>query len=158
MRFVKEWVTPHSGILVVTATEVLDVIGKYIQSDERSLEAGGILLGYRRGPHFQITHATEPTKYDKRSRFHFERSSQIHADTALEWWRASSGHITYIGEWHTHPEANPIPSTLDRREWRVLAKTLPRNMAYVMAIAGTEQLWTGLTHQSGSVVEMIPVI
>jgi len=158
MCFIADWITPNSGIIVITAPEVLKVFTKYIQDDELKLEAGGILLGYRRGQHFEITHATEPTKYDQRSRHHFVRSPEIHSEIAIDIWRGSHGHITYCGEWHTHPEASPSPSPIDIREWMALSEKLPYNRAYVMTIVGTEQLWNGLAHYDGSLTELAPVL
>jgi len=157
MCFITDWITPSSGIIVVNEPSVIEVFDKYIQDDELKHEAGGILLGYRRGQHFQIVHATEPTKYDKRSRHHFERSPEIHADIAIGMWRKSYGHITYCGEWHTHPVIHPSPSPLDRKEWKVLSTKLPRNKSYVMTIVGIGQLWSGVAHYDGSLTELAPV-
>ena len=31
--------------------------------------------------------------------------------------RNSHGEISYLGEWHTHPEDFPKPSIVDKQEW-----------------------------------------
>lgn len=85
-------------------------------------EAGGILLGKVRGYHLEVVEVTTPTTQDKQSRFMFERSSLFHKKIANDRWFSSSGTVRYIGEWHTHPEDFPTPSSLDISEWKDLAR------------------------------------
>ncbi len=51
--------------------------------------------------------------------------------------------MDYIGEWHTHPETEPTPSSIDKREWRKICHT--KNEPMVFLIAGTRNvLWVGV--------------
>jgi integrative and conjugative element protein (TIGR02256 family) len=85
-----------------------------------ALEAGGILIGYRRPPHLHVIACTMPMKRDRRSRYHFHRKDLSHKKAAVEYWDKEHGRAYYLGEWHTHPEQLPSPSLLDRLEWKRL--------------------------------------
>jgi integrative and conjugative element protein (TIGR02256 family) len=148
MQCLADWACPSTGVIVVFAPSTIDTFNRYVQDEDKS-EAGGILIGYRRGDHFEVTHATEPTKFDKRSRVHFERLPAIHAETASKLWTDSNGHITYIGEWHTHPEKFPSPSVTDIAEWKNLSKQQTSNNSLVMTIIGTKEIWVGLAKSNG---------
>ncbi len=156
MRHLADWACQDTGVIVVLSPSVLKILTSYIQ-DEDKLEAGGILLGYRRGDHFEIINATEPTQFDTRSRYHFERAPEIHTLTATELWNESKGHVSYIGEWHTHPEENPTPSMTDLKEWGKLTNGLPNKNALVVLIVGTREIWIGLSNPNGSISKLTPV-
>ncbi|HEY0995611.1 MAG TPA: Mov34/MPN/PAD-1 family protein [Gemmatimonadaceae bacterium] len=87
-----------------------------------SSEAGGILLGrvLVAGDQVVIDEVTVPGPQDRRSRFRFfraERPAQAAVNAA---WARSGGELNYLGEWHTHPEDDPMPSSHDRADWRRL--------------------------------------
>jgi integrative and conjugative element protein (TIGR02256 family) len=99
-------------------------------------------LGYRRPPHLHIVELTEPSRRDKRSRYEFDRCDLFHARHARMRWKASRGMIDCVGEWHTHPEVDPRPSSLDKSEWRrILAES---STLRVFVIAGLESDWFGI--------------
>ena len=51
--------------------------------------------------------------------------------------------MDYLGEWHTHPERAPIPSAIDRNEWKVIAAARTTPMLFL--ILGTMGLpWLGV--------------
>ena len=122
MSYHREWVINKTGILMLISEGVTSVFQSYAQDEASKLEAGGILLGKRRRNHFEIMHATEPTDFDKRSRNHWVRSGQIHAEIARQYWIESGGELTYLGEWHTHPETIPSPSQIDLDEWGIIGQ------------------------------------
>jgi integrative and conjugative element protein (TIGR02256 family) len=80
-------------------------------------EVGGVLLGCYRGPHLHIGLATQPQASDRANFSRFWRATLGHQDIAEEAWRRSRKTMTYAGEWHTHPEAYPTPSLIDRADW-----------------------------------------
>jgi len=132
------------GGLILIESEVMTTLGRYRQRSSNACEAGGILLGHRRGVHLHITEATEPTEHDIRTRTSFVRSQKVHQEVALEKWRVSEGTVDYLGEWHTHPELDPQPSSIDRREWKAICK-LRGSLAMVFIIAGTtSDTWFGV--------------
>ena len=107
--------------MVCFSEKVIRKLKKYIQISSYSTEAGGLLIGYKRGDHFEITDFTYPYKEDVRNRFFFERNDKKHIDKLRFLQFFSSGKKSFLGEWHTHPEKNPSPSSLDLTEWKKTA-------------------------------------
>lgn len=95
-------------------------------------ERGGLLLGYRRGPHLHIDFATTPGPADRASKFAFHRDTAGHQSIASQRWLTSSGTSDWLGEWHSHPEPDPRPSGTDTTTWQRLAKEARRPMAFVI--------------------------
>ena len=136
---------PHPSIedgWILVENTVMGVISQHIQTRPDSLEAGGILIGYRRANHLHIVALTEPHPQDRRSVTSFERISPFHQEQALVLWKQSGGQLDYLGEWHTHPERKPSPSGIDKREWRKLY--FRRLTPLIFIIAGTEGYWYGM--------------
>lgn len=140
MPFVGEWSTADRKKLVVLAPAVLIVFRKYQQRFSWQPESGGILLGLRRGKHLEVLFATEPGPNDRRSTFSFFREADGHAQAAQQAWLLGERRVDYLGEWHTHPQRVPIPSALDREEWRKLVMQRPRLSAVLTIVVGTEEL------------------
>lgn len=140
MRYVSEWSTTDRKTLVVLAPDVMAVFLKYRQRFFWQPESGGILLGRRRGKHLEVLRATEPTLDDKRSTYSFQRGAAGHAEVAQQAWLKGNRQIDYIGEWHTHPQAVPIPSGIDRAEWRKLLLERPEKTTLLTIVVGTKVL------------------
>lgn len=102
-------------------------------------EVGGVLVGSRRGPHFHIRDASLPQTSDRASPVRFWRRPDGHQEFVDSAWHKSKGHVIYLGEWHSHPEAVPTPSTIDRSSWASTVRTHGRPMVFV--IVGTSGLW-----------------
>lgn len=113
------------------------VILGYRQTDFLSKEAGGILMGYRRGPHIEVVEVSAPMTRDIRRRCGFERRDPGHQAFSDTRWDSSGGTMHYLGEWHTHPEVRPSPSSLDRSEWDKLKSRYEDTLVFL--IAGTAQ-------------------
>lgn len=123
--------------LVVIMPNVLARLMRYRQLHWYSLEAAGVLIGERRGPHLVIQDISEPGKGDIRSRYYVDRKG-VHHQRAVELaFLRSGGTLQYIGEWHSHPEDEPSPSTKDRDSWnRYLSALEPM----VLIIVGRKKL------------------
>ncbi|BCM09623.1 hypothetical protein MAFF241647_39800 (plasmid) [Ralstonia solanacearum] len=93
--------------------------------------------------HLHVSMMTTPQPGDIQHRYGFQRQAQKHQNIALEQWKAERETMDYIGEWHTHPESEPTPSSIDKREWRRICNA--RNEPMVFLIAGTRNvLWIGV--------------
>lgn len=121
MCLAHEWISQDNKTLLYFETGVLNQFSKYIQFKESVPESGGLLLGTVHGDHLIVKEITTPTIWDKCRRYLFERSPIGHSTVAEDQWRESHGLVRYIGEWHTHPEDYPTPSSIDVVEWRKLA-------------------------------------
>lgn len=149
MQFLSEWSTLDRRRFVILETSVLTTFWKHRQNQFWKPESGGILLGRRRGKHLEVIAATEPTSHDRRGRFSLKRAATGHAQAAHQAWLQGNGQVDYLGEWHTHPQSRPGPSTLDRDEW---GKLVARRRAkpHLMIIVGTNELYVEILTRDSS--------
>ncbi|PEN23580.1 Mov34/MPN/PAD-1 family protein [Klebsiella grimontii] len=125
---------------IVIMSDVAQKLISYRQIHYASTEAGGVLIGERRGQHIVITHISEPGYGDIRSRTRVERKGVHHQQKVDVLFQQSGGFLIYLGEWHTHPEDFPQPSYIDIKSWLTgLKATEPM----VMLIVGRKGLWVG---------------
>jgi integrative and conjugative element protein (TIGR02256 family) len=143
------WQNPLDALSkVLVEPSVLSLIYGHRQFAVARLEAGGILLGFRRDPHLHVTTATEPRESDSRARTRFDRRDASHHRAAIDAWHTSGGTMDYVGEWHTHPETSPRPSSLDLFEWRKICSRTATPM--VFAICGNNgTIWMGVGFEAG---------
>lgn len=149
MRFVSGWSTPDKRILVNFDDKVLDVFRQHIQQLATDAEAGGLLLGEVRGGNLNLVDATCPTADDLRTRYSFERLPHGHAVFAQKMWGESQGTVRYLGEWHSHPQDYPIPSGIDRSEWKRLASERKDKRPFLAVIVGRASLYVELVPSKG---------
>lgn len=152
MQFMSSWATDDRRTLLHFSESTLETFCQHIQASDTDCEAGGLLLGSVHGAHMIIEQATVPTVWDKRFRYLFERMSLGHEAIALARWMASQGTIRYLGEWHTHPEDHPHPSSLDRSEWRRLSAMRRDKRPMLAVIVGRKGLYVELVNPERSIV------
>lgn len=140
----------NNGGYVLFNSHTLELLHKFKQYSGKN-EAGGILLGSYRDPHIEVVFATLPGPDDIRRPFSFIRKCASHKREALKQWNESDKSITYIGEWHTHPQLIPQPSRTDYKNW---LKYLPC-CDTVLCIQGTTELWVGESSSNKTKVQTI---
>lgn len=98
--------------------DVLAVLRRHVQADG-ALEAGGLLLGrYIVDSQAVVAdEATEPAAGDVREPRAFHRLDHSHVVRTQAAWSESGGRVHYCGEWHTHSEPVPVPSSIDFEAW-----------------------------------------
>lgn len=116
-------------------------------------ESGGIILGERRGKHVIIEFITVPQKGDiKRRQFFHRRDPQhvVHAKALIK----NNPTISYLGEWHTHPQRIPKPSMLDISQWNKIQRS--RREPLVFIIVGMSAIYVryGHTHLPRTEISM----
>lgn len=104
----------------------IEEIGLSLEADEELLnklleigkthypkEFGGFLIGYysEGNKHLYITDTILPKKFQA-SKYSFERSTKG-IENELTGYYSEQPKKIYIGEWHTHPDNSPIPSSTD---------------------------------------------
>ena len=129
------------GLILIEAS-VIDFVGRYAQRSIASTEAGGILLGHRKGKHLHVVRATEPATADRRSRFKFQREIEPHQTIATQAWRQSGQTMDYLGEWHSHPESNPHPSNIDLTEWKKIVSRASECFVFLI-VGNANEHWLG---------------
>lgn len=109
-------VTPQQRLIMVQSA--VEKMLSFAQHRWWQREAGGVLLGrHLLDSHdLVVDEVTAPQSADRRSRFGFFRSKR-HEALARDRWAQQAGTGAYLGLWHTHPEADPTPSGVDRQDW-----------------------------------------
>lgn len=137
-------VTPQQRLIIVE--QALKQMQAFAQRRCWDSEAGGALLGR----HLLDSHdvvvdeVSTPQSSDRRSRFGFFRSSK-HEQVARQRWLEKNGTSAYLGLWHTHPERDPAPSGLDRRDWQqAVASDTYEGDRLFFPVVGTDciRVWT----------------
>jgi integrative and conjugative element protein (TIGR02256 family) len=134
------------GPIVLMPRKVVSLMRRYQMPTEVHKEAGGIFIGNYRNRHIEVLGCTEPMPEDRRHLYSFDRMDPRHAEYADVLWRKSGRTSTFVGEWHTHPEAHPSPSSIDHSTWNtVIRKCHP--MSVIFSICGTTEtcFWLGTT-------------
>ena len=143
MRLVYRVTQRQRLVIVESALQQMQAFAQY---HWWNCEAGGVLLGrHLLDSHDVIVDAVStPQSGDRRGRFSFFRSSR-HETVARQRWLEQERTSAYLGLWHTHPESNPTPSSVDRRDWQqaVSADTFEGDRLF-FPIVGTRgiRVWT----------------
>lgn len=81
-------------------------------------ESGGVLVGKRLlDGVISIVDFSKPEKGDLQNRCRFSKKSLAHQEFVNNYFEDSSGYISLVGEWHSHPENHPSASSIDKRSW-----------------------------------------
>lgn len=144
-----------NGKVVDILSSVFEEISNWIQNSEEKKEAGGYIVGYQHSKTGNITleNISIPYKFDKRTRFYFGMRDPRHQLFLLNQSREKS---FYMGVWHTHPEINPEPSTIDWNDWDETLDVDRTGCNYIFfVIAGIHELrfWVG-DFESKEIVEI----
>jgi len=124
--------------------DVLNTLETFKQDSFKIHEAGGILLGYivKEEAYIRITKVSTPCKYDKSTPTSFDRDANNAQKIINKEFDESQGKIIYLGEWHTHFQKVPMPSSIDinmiKKQYKV--STLNANILLLL-IKGTENLY-----------------
>jgi len=121
--------SPYSCIIF--SISALEKLQKITSKKTNKCESGGLLLGFIRGNHFDVRDITIPYKNDLSSPSLFVRRDKKHLDF-FKTLQKKNKDITYIGEWHTHSENSPRPSTIDLHEWDLIKSTSPYPIVFLI--------------------------
>ncbi|MCP4902047.1 MAG: hypothetical protein GY906_34205 [bacterium] len=142
----------QSGQALCVSSSAIAAFAAHRQSGVSEPEAGGVLFARFDLPNVIIERAAAPSCTDRRSRFAFfvdkgRRRKQVK--------RAYKNGLHFIGEWHTHPQADPTPSPRDLLSMNDLfVKSCHELNFFVMIIVGNRMpelsLWISL-HDASSV-------
>lgn len=130
------------------ASNAIYTMFSFAQDDLTATESGGIMVGRILDENFNsmIDDVSTPMPCDVRTRNRFYRKPNGHQEFFDMKWKESAGRCFYLGEWHTHPEAIPSPSSVDLNNWKRLLKSPPQDQSTLFfIIVGTKQLkiWMG---------------
>ena len=125
------------GLSITFTNECIDALMRN-RRDNRKPECGGMLFSNPSIDNVIIASSISlPTRFDLSGRFFFKpnkTASQKEIDNKF-----SQG-LTYIGDWHTHPETRPSPSSKDIKTIKSVYKESTHNLNYfLIAIIGTSE-------------------
>ena len=144
------------GQRVIFTAEAVSQMRAHTQSTTREPEAGGVLLGRHLidSQDLVVDEVTVPQKEDRRSRFSFFRSKS-HSTLAYQRWSDSNSRMAYLGLWHTHPESDPTPSCVDRRDWtKAIARDSFEGERLFFPIVGIDRIRVWTKTRNGAIEEL----
>lgn len=140
----------ESDQVIILSDSVLDLFSEYRQKGDQP-EAGGMLFVRFEFPNIIVEKASPPAKEDKRWRTLFIPCRKIQRRYIKQ--KYDEG-LHFVGEWHTHPQDTPTPSSLDLSSMEdSFAKSQHELKCFIMIIAGNSQqelkLWVGAHNSTG---------
>lgn len=145
---IEEWSFDVDGFgRVRVSGKLIHELSSYKQNNSSQPESGGVLLGRHLNSNgaLLIDGFTPPQASDRQGRCSFYRSA-AHDKLAKQAWKDTDGHQTYVGLWHTHPEAKPTPSKIDTQDWsKALVSSSFEGSFLFFFIVGQSSIrcWTG---------------
>lgn len=114
-----------SGGVIEFGDEAFQMMQSHRQISSKATESGGMLLGrlIDNNRDVVIDRITVPINEDKKWRFFFFRKKEPAQKIVEKVWSDSKAVTNYLGEWHTHPEDVPSPSSVDLAEWARISQT-----------------------------------
>lgn len=112
--------TRPGGGRIELSSGAVETLLRFRQLEADAAEAGGILLGRLviGTADVVVDVAVVPGASDVRDTFRFERQRGPAQHRVDQEWRDSLGTRIYLGDWHSHPEDDPRPSSVDLANWR----------------------------------------
>lgn len=116
------------------------------EADERSpLETGGVLLGLADGVNVWIEAVVGPGPNAHHARTTFVPDAEYQDRRIAEIYEAFGRRISYLGDWHTHPNASPNISWRDQKTLKLISREgKARQTQPLMLIFGDGPRWNAI--------------
>jgi integrative and conjugative element protein (TIGR02256 family) len=136
------YLLPNDKGVVEFASPVIGKFGKHTQKRSWHREAGGQLFATFATGVFEIVEATGPRKSDKRSLFGFVPDRKMEqAEIKTRYARG----LHFVGDWHTHQQVHPEPSSTDVSSMRDMVEQSDHELpGFLLVIVGTAEPPDGL--------------
>jgi len=85
-------------------------------------ETGGILMGYQVADEYVITDIVGPGENAIHGCSNFGPDQAFHKAEIARIYKESEQKVTYLGDWHTHPNSYPYLSSTDRSTAQKISK------------------------------------
>ena len=147
-----------NNLKIIVNNEILSNIRRYYRSNIK-YETGGILLGKfnKENRVIEITEIYE-LKTSLFSRILYKRSARKAQKIIDRRWHQTNGAINYIGEWHTHPNMQAIPSSTDINSLKEITEKVKGILpGTILIIAGKDEK-INLIVQKGNVIRIKPLL
>ena len=124
----------NTNVSLYIEDDILASMKKHYCTNEPK-EGGGILLGKvsidEKNIYITELYQIESSKSDNT---HYERNATVAQEIINNRWKASSGVINYLGEWHTHPKMIAVPSNTDINSMKLISKSIQAVIPYIFLI------------------------
>ncbi len=128
---------------VVFAPTVLEHFHVSVQERYNAAEAGGQLFADLSNEIVRVVLATGPRKTDRRSRYFFQPDRRKENAEIKKQFKSG---LHYIGDWHTHPQDIPIPSSIDVENIQdCFNNSRHQLVSFIMVIVGRNLFPDGLS-------------
>jgi integrative and conjugative element protein (TIGR02256 family) len=148
-----------SGQTIVLTDEVLAHFRSHRQDRWWGSEAGGQLFARFEEGRILVVEATGPRPSDRRGRTSYHPDKRAERREIVE--RHSAG-LHFVGDWHTHPEAQPTPSVADLQSIADCVRRSSHHLAgFILMVVGTDDPPAGLylsVHDGHAEVRLKPVV
>jgi len=131
-----------SGQRLILDAPVVEHLESHRQLTRRHREAGGQLFATFSGDTIIVKEATGPRRSDHRARTSYRPDRKAEQQEILERHRRG---LHYVGDWHTHPSPQPLPSYLDYRSIQASVRQSAHQLdGFVLIVVGTLRAPDGL--------------
>ncbi|MFR1820597.1 MAG: Mov34/MPN/PAD-1 family protein [Lactococcus petauri] len=104
-------------VTIEVSARLINELQRFRQLRNES-ESGGVFVGKRLlDGVILIVDFSKPAKGDLQKRCRFSKKSLAHQEFVNGYFENSSGYVSLVGEWHSHPEDHPSASSIDKRSW-----------------------------------------
>ncbi len=84
-------------------------------------ETGGLLMGYKVGDDTYITEIVGPGPKAKHEKSGFTPDDSFQEKEMARFFYSTEGKVSYLGDWHTHPNSSAHLSELDKQTLREIS-------------------------------------
>ena len=135
----------NTKFLLVNLDKILlTELFSYRQIIDSDKEMGGVLMGelYPNSNRIKITNILV-CEHSNNSRSGLELNIECLQKQMNKIWEDSGGTITYLGDWHTHPEFNPMPSYTDYKTFvkNYYVSKFEQNLLLYIILGQEKQIW-----------------
>lgn len=139
------------GTIVTFSAEVVDHFAEHRQQGKIKTEIGGQLFAKFAKKEVRVVRTTGPNASDKRGWSWFKPDQR---KQNIEIKQLFGDGLHFVGDWHTHPEREPSPSSWDLESMEdCFNKSRHQLKAFVMVIIGhanfTQGIWVSLHWADG---------
>jgi integrative and conjugative element protein (TIGR02256 family) len=132
----------HMGVLITLTDECLGVFSSQRQIGWRAKEIGGQLFARFTPESVDVTVATITKGKSRRTRFGFFPDRDAERADVLSLFKRG---LHYLGDWHTHPQDFPTPSSTDERKLRDIFINSNHELPFMLlVVVGTTTTPKGL--------------
>jgi integrative and conjugative element protein (TIGR02256 family) len=122
--------------------DVLEYMQTYQQRKFWHREAGGQLFAHLNSSTITVVDITGPRRTDRRGRWTYTPDRKAENAEILDRYEKD---LHFIGDWHTHPENYPMPSSVDVKTMAdCVLKSKHQLRGFFLFIVGAELLPNGL--------------